>query len=123
MSFAFVNRLPPKSSFPSSDWHMSQWRKPPPVIILSGSDEALRIRELKEAVSVADQMGRKIQYIEGSEHQELEALLSSTGVFFQEQMLVIVENPSTAPVDLVVHHYERDENDVVLVRPYGSDLI
>lgn len=115
LSFAFGNPRLPRYWPPSSDCPMSQWKNPPPVVILSGNDEALRIRELKEAITAAEQTGRKVQYIRGEEHEQLENLFSSTGVFFKDRLLVIVENPSEAPVDAVVRHYEEDDNDVVLL--------
>lgn len=94
---------------------MSQWKSPPPAVILSGDDGFLRARELREAVSVADEMGRSVEYVDGEDREELSRILSSSGVFFQEEVLVVIENPEKVDHELVLRHYESGSTDVVIV--------
>lgn len=94
---------------------MSQWKNPPPVVILSGDHEFLRVRELKEAITVADVVGRSVEYVDGSDREALSHVLSSTGVFFQDTVLVVLENAEKVDVSLLLDHHERGSNDVVVV--------
>ena len=54
------------------------WTHPPPVVVLSGTVEFLRIRELKKAIGAADRTKRQVQYVEGADRDELSSILSST---------------------------------------------
>jgi DNA polymerase III delta subunit len=94
---------------------MSQWKSPPPVVVLSGDEDFLRLREIREAVSVADEMGRSVEYVDGADREELSRILSSSGVFFQEEVLVVVENPEKVDHELVLRHHESESTEVVLV--------
>lgn len=94
---------------------MSQWKNPPPVVILSGDEEYLRVRELREAVSVADEMGRSVEYVNGDDREELSRVLSSSGVFFQDEILVVIENPENVDADLILRHHESGGGDVVIL--------
>jgi DNA polymerase III delta subunit len=94
---------------------MSQWRNPPPVVILSGDHDYLRQREVREAVNVADRCGRSVEYLKGTDRGEISRLLSSTGMFFEEEVLVVVDDPENIDADLVIKHHESGDNDTVLV--------
>ena len=94
---------------------MSQWRNPPPVVVLSGSEDFLRMRELREAVRVAEESGRTVEHVAGRDRAEISRILSSTGVFFQEDVLAIVDEPEKVNVELVVNHHESGDNSTVLV--------
>lgn len=83
---------------------MSKWKSPPNVVVLSGDDEYLRSRELKEAISIADMTGRMVETIYGGQRDELSRILSSSGVFFRDPILLIVEEPQHVDVDLVLKH-------------------
>lgn len=94
---------------------MSQWENPPPVVVLSGDDDFLRSRELKEAVSVSDAIGRSVEYLDGADHDGLSTLLSSSGVFFKEDLLVVVESPEKVDSNIVLRHFNSGQSDVVVV--------
>lgn len=94
---------------------MSQWKNPPPVVVLSGEHEYLRLREVKEAIRVGEANGRSIEFLQGTDREELTRILSSTGVFFQEEVLVIVEEPEKIDADLVIRHHESEDTATVLV--------
>ena len=94
---------------------MSQWKKPPPVVILSGDEEFLRVRELREAVAVADEAGRSVEYVDGDDRGELSRVLSSSGVFFHDEILVVIENPENVDHGLVLRHHEAGSTDVVIL--------
>lgn len=101
---------------------MNMWRNPPPVVILSGGDEALRIRELRKAVQTADQTDREVQYVKGEEHEEIESFLSTTGILFEEKLLVVVNDPAKAPVEPIVKHHHRGDNMMVFVLHEEGDI-
>jgi DNA polymerase III delta subunit len=94
---------------------MSQWRRPPPVVILSGNEEFLRVRELREAVSVADVNGRSVEYVTGADSEEISRIISSNGVFFQEDVLIVVEDPETIDPKVVLHHHEHGDGSVCIL--------
>jgi DNA polymerase III delta subunit len=94
---------------------VSQWNKPPPLVILSGAEEFLRLRELKDAVTAADMTGREVQYIEGADREALSGILSSSGMFFKTKHMVVVSNPEKVDPDLVLGHHERGNTDTCVV--------
>lgn len=94
---------------------MSQWRRPPPVVILSGSEEFLRTRELREAIAVSDANGRSVEYVTGADSEEISRIISSNGVFFQEDVLIVVEDPETVDPKIVLHHHEHGDNSVCIL--------
>lgn len=94
---------------------MSQWKHPPSVVVLSGDEEYLRVRELRQAVSVADEVGRSVEYVEGANRDEISRVLSSTGVFFQEDVLLVVEKPEGIDSELVIRHHESGSTGVALL--------
>jgi len=91
------------------------WTNPPPVLVLAGTVEFLRVRELKKAIAAADRTKRQVQYVAGADRDELSSILSSTGIFFTGKNLVVVEDPEKVDTDLVWAHHERGENATSLV--------
>jgi DNA polymerase III delta subunit len=83
------------------------------VVILSGSEEFLRQRELREAISVADELGRSVEYLKGGDHDDLLRTISSTGLLFDESVLLVVEE------DLD----ELDEEIILRHHEFGTDLV
>jgi len=99
---------------------MSQWKRPPPVVVLAGSHDYLREREVREAVNVADIEGRSVEYVKGTDRDEISRTLSSTGVFFQEEVLVVVEEPENIDAEMVLrHHKSGDSSSVLLLHHKG----
>jgi len=101
---------------------MSRWKNPPPVVVLSGSEDYLRSRELREAVSAADASGRGVEYLAGADVEELRRILSSTGVLFQEEVLVVVEDPEAVDAEMILQHHEAENNAVVVVLYHEADI-
>jgi DNA polymerase III delta subunit len=101
---------------------MSHWKNPPPVVVLSGTDSFLRTRELKEAVSVADQTGRQVEYVSASDEETLVSLVSGAGVLFKQKYLVVVQDPLSIAHDLVLRHFNRKSNRVSLVLHHEGTL-
>lgn len=101
---------------------MSKWRNPPPVVVLSGTHNYLRNRELREAITVSDVEGRSVEYLKGSDKDELLRVLSGAGVFFQEEVLVVVDEPENIDTDLVLRHHEREDPSAVLVLHQKGDV-
>lgn len=94
---------------------MSMWETPPPVVVLSGDETFFLVRELRTAISGADAAGRSVEYLEGSSRNEIAAVLASTGVFFQHEVLLIVEQPEPVDAQLVLAHHEHGSNDVCIL--------
>jgi DNA polymerase III delta subunit len=92
-----------------------QWTNPPPVVVLSGAVEFLRIRELKKAISAADKKGREVQYIAGPDRDSLSGVLSSSGMFFKGTNLVVIEDPEKVDPELVKDHHDRGDNTTSIV--------
>jgi DNA polymerase III delta subunit len=88
---------------------------PPGVVVLSGDETFLRVRELRAAIGAADETGRSVEYAEGSSRDEISRVLSSTGVFFQQDVLLVVERPEPVDSSLVLAHHERGSNAVCLL--------
>jgi DNA polymerase III delta subunit len=101
---------------------MSQWNKPPPLVILSGAEEFLRTRELKDAITAADTTGREVQFLDGSERDALSGILSSSGMFFKTKHLVVISNPEKVDADLVLGHHERGNTDTCVVLHCEGDF-
>lgn len=100
---------------------MSQWKNPPPVVILSGTEEFLRVREFREAITVADTTGRSVEYVKGTDSDEIVRIISSAGIFFQEEVLIVVEEPEDIDVDVLLNHHESGSGSVcVLLHCEGS---
>jgi DNA polymerase III delta subunit len=95
---------------------MSQWRQPPPVVVLSGAEEFLRQRELREAISIADETGRSVEYIKGGDNEELLRTISSTGVLYEESVLLVIEEDfDEIDVELVLRHHEFGSDSVCVL--------
>jgi len=101
---------------------MSQWQNPPPVVVLSGTHGYLRRRELKEAIVVAESMGRTIERVQGDDRDELSRILSSTGILFKEKTLVVIENPDKVDAELVLKHHESGDSTTVLILHHTDQI-
>ena len=100
-----------------------QWTNPPPLTVLSGAQEFLRLRELKKAVGAADKKGRDVHYLEGAEREALNGILSSSGFLFKQTLgLVVLENPDKADLEVLGGHQERGDNTTSLVLHYQGKL-
>ena len=94
---------------------MSKWRTPPPVVVLSGTHDYLREREVRDAITTADVTGRSIEYVKGTDRDDISRTLSSTGIFFQEVALLVIEEPENIDADLVLRHHESGDTSTVLL--------
>lgn len=94
---------------------MSKWEKPPPVVVLSGTEGYLRDRELHEAIVVAEESGRQVEVLEGTDRAGLRAALATTGILFKERSLVVVRNAASVDVELVLEHHAGGDGTVALL--------
>lgn len=100
---------------------MSKWNNPPPVVILAGSEEFLRTREVREALKAADATGRSIEYLRGEDHEGISRALSSVGVFIPGNLLLVVEEPEDVPVETILeHHLSGDDSVCILLHQEGA---
>lgn len=100
---------------------MSKWNNPPPVVILSGDEDFLRQRELQEAVASADRTDRSVEWLENPTTDELSTTLSSSGVFFTEKTLIVVEGAQGLSASFVLEHHEKGSADCcVLIHEPGA---
>lgn len=101
---------------------MSKWKNPPPVCVVSGTEDYSRRKELSEAVRVAESTGRVVERIRGDDRDGLVDLLSTTGVLFSENFLVIVDNPEKIDAELVKEHHERGDASLALVLNVDGEI-
>lgn len=101
---------------------MSGWAKPPPVVIVAGSNDYLRAREVALAVEVAGKNGRRIERIDGGDRDELSRVLSSGGVFFADRILVVVSNPSRIDAKMVIDHHKAGDTSVALLLHHEGEI-
>lgn len=67
------------------------WLAPPPVMVVSGSEEFLRERELRRAKSAARVSGRRVVEVAAGDRKGLAAVFSG-GMLFQEDVLVLLDS-------------------------------
>lgn len=97
---------------------MSQWKEPPPVVIISGNEDFLRQREVQEAISVANTVGRSVEVVQGTDADGISQIVSSSGVLFQEDVLVVVEEPDDISMEMVLEHHESGNSSICLLLHY-----
>lgn len=85
------------------------------MVVLSGNHDYLRSRELREAVSVADVCGRSVEYLRGEDREAITQTVSSTGMFFKEEVLLVIDDPETVDPQIVLSHHESGDNSTVLL--------
>jgi DNA polymerase III delta subunit len=101
---------------------VSKWTNPPPVTVIAGTQDFYRRRELQAAADAADRNGRRVERLMGSDRDGLSRLLSATGVFFSEKVLVIVHKPDGCDPEMVLSHGLQKDNDVAVLLHYEGDL-
>lgn len=69
------------------------WKNPPPVVVLSGGLEFLRLRELSRAVRAAGEAGRRVVRVAAGDEDSLQDVLSGS-FLFTDTTLVVVESGS-----------------------------
>lgn len=67
------------------------WANPPPVMVVSGTLEFLRHREIQKAIRGAESSGRRVVLVSAGDGQTLSDVLSS-GFIFTAETLAIVES-------------------------------
>jgi len=100
-----------------------KWSSPPPVVVLSGAFEYLRIREFKKAVLGAERSGRDIHEIVDGETatEEIEGVLNS-GVFFKGTTLVVVRDPEKIDYETLKEHHSRGDNTTSVLLYLEGDI-
>lgn len=100
---------------------MSIWANPPPLTILSGENEFLRMRFFNRAVSTVQKM-RSVTRISGDDTEMVAEALSVTPSFVVDPSFVVIEDAKKlASTDLLISHHKQGENDTaVLVAFKGS---
>lgn len=91
-----------------------RWRNPPPVLVVSGDHEYFQVRKVQWALRCAANEGRRVERIEGKDRDSLVEALNSTAMF-SDPLLVVIEQPNKVDAQLVIDHYEEDDNDVVVL--------
>ena len=98
------------------------WDRLPPVVILSGSQEFLRLRELRKAIRASEITGRRVDFVEGSDKQTIIQLISSVGVLFSDSILLVINDPNQINHKMVLDHHESGSTDVCLLLHYEDDI-
>jgi hypothetical protein len=92
-----------------------------PIYAVSGSQGFLRRRQILVITREQAGNGWRIDHIDGAIKGELRAALSQGGVFFTDQILVVVRNPEKADLKLYEKHLSVVDPDIVLLLNYDGD--
>lgn len=100
---------------------LMSWLDPPPVVLVSGALDFERHREIQKAVAGAARSGRRVEYIKGSDKQQLTRVLGA-GSLFKDKTLVIIHEPEKVDTDLVLKHHKRGSKKICLVLNHEGDV-
>jgi DNA polymerase III delta subunit len=90
------------------------WHNPPPVMILAGSEEFLRRRELRKALAGATTSGRAVEWVDGEDASALSNVMGSADAF-GEPVLAVVSNPDKVGFETVEAHHAAGDNAICLL--------
>ena len=91
-----------------------------PVLAISGSQQYLRNRELQALI--ANHNDWKIEYVDGSNIGNLATALSPNSFFDDgSSILVIVNKPEKADLELLESHYKKGDESIVALLYYEGD--
>lgn len=108
------------------------WSNPPPVVVVSGTDDFLREREIQKAIAAAQSMGRRVErHIDNG--SDLSAVLSGS-VMFSGSVLAVVQSDTVVKkptdkslwaepdVQLILEHHEAGDNSVCLLVVHDGEV-
>lgn len=98
------------------------WLNPPPVVVVAGSEDFLRRRELQKAVLGTARNGRQLEHVQGQDKQHLSRVLAQANPLFKTKILAIIHNADKVDPATVIRHHERGSNRVSLVLDHEGDL-
>ncbi len=96
------------------------WTNPPPVLLISGSDDFYLRREVRKAITAANMTGRQVTYLDASQG-EVEDFMSSM-LFLSEPTMAIVEKPDKLDPEFLAAHAKNKKSPVTLVLVYPKDF-
>lgn len=106
------------------------WKSPPPVIIVSGSDDYLRSREIRRALQAAASAGRTVVPVPCGDSNALREALTADALYDQSWLVVLegaqIRRKSSDEDEvgawteddialLAVHHQEGDASDFAIL--------
>lgn len=92
-----------------------------PFLLVGGTDEYRIRRFVRTIVTAKSAAGWTITELEGTDHEGVQRLLSSSGVLFDGQTLVVVTTPEKLPQGLMASHSKDSEPTVVFLLVYDTD--
>lgn len=98
------------------------WRNPPPVMLLSGSEEFLRLREYRKALLAAGVTKRRIDFVDGEDKKGLADALFGGFLFDDSKILVVVTNPTKADLSVIESHQEEVTSPISLLLHHEGKL-
>lgn len=96
------------------------WKNPPSVLVISGSHDFYRRREVHKAVLAANATGRKVTRLDASEG-EVEDFMSGN-LFFSEPTTAIVSKPEKLDPEFLEKHAKDKKSPITLVLVYPKDF-
>ena len=87
----------------------------PNLHVVSGNLHVLRERARREFVHNHFIRGWRVDHADGERPRELRGSLSTGGVLFDGQVLVVVDNPEKADLELLQDHKDGGDQDTVVV--------
>lgn len=94
----------------------------PTLFAISGSQGLLRRRAVADAIEHQKKTGWRIDFVDGSNKSELREAMSQGGLMFEKnQILVVVNKPEKADLDLLQEQLDDGEDGIVLLLDYEDD--
>lgn len=97
------------------------WLKPPPIVVVSGSHEFFRLREIRKACYAAGRKKFLVERVDGQDSVKITELVASSGSPLFPARLAIVDNPGKANLDLIKKHSaEKPPYNVLVLHHAGK---
>jgi len=90
------------------------WKRPPPVVVLSGSEHFLRRRELQKAMLAASVTGRAVEHVEGSDTEAVADAMDGS-LLMAAPTLVVIDKPADLDAEFVERALEESDGSLTLL--------
>jgi len=95
------------------------WEDPPPVALISGTEDFLRRRALAKAVRASAQTGRRVEWVTTKE--EVEDALTS-GMLYTEPLMLVVGDLTAVTPEEVTARVVAKSNTIAMVLVHEGDV-
>lgn len=90
--------------------------KPTAVVAISGSQDLLRRRAVRQAIISNEKRGWRIDHIDAKEHPgDVRSLVSTGSFFLKGRILAVITHPEKVDIDLLADHRDNGDGTIVLL--------